>query len=118
MPPDGPPQGAPPLIFVLSPEIVTLPGRDATMAELASVMQRAALDRPVIDKTGLSGRYDFDLEWTPDESQFGGALHPPNTEAKPGLFAAMQQQLGLRLEATKGPVNTIVIDQAIRPSEN
>src|SRR5206468_583620 len=66
------PDGPQPLIFVLSPQGATLPGRDATMAELASVLQRAALDRPVIDKTGLSGRYDFDLEWAPDETQFGG----------------------------------------------
>jgi Protein of unknown function (DUF3738) len=42
------------------------------MGELASVMQRALLDRPVLDRTGLTGRYDFDLEFMPDESQFGG----------------------------------------------
>ncbi|MDE3195888.1 MAG: TIGR03435 family protein, partial [Acidobacteriota bacterium] len=56
--PDGP---APPLIFVLYPHKATLPGRDATMGELASVLQRAALDRPVLDHTGLTGRFDFDL---------------------------------------------------------
>ena len=114
------PEGPPPLIFVVSPQIVRLPGRDASMAELASVMQRDALDRPVIDKTGLAGRYDFDLEWTPDETQFGGALgNPPITgDSKPGLFTAIQQQLGLRLEATKGPVAMLVIDQVQRPSEN
>jgi uncharacterized protein (TIGR03435 family) len=48
-----------------------LPARNATMVQLASILQRAVLDRPVMDKTGLSGRYDFDLEWTPDETQFG-----------------------------------------------
>jgi uncharacterized protein (TIGR03435 family) len=119
--PDAFPEGPPPLIFVVSPQLVRLPARYATMADLASVMQRAALDRPVIDQTGLSGRYDFSLEWTPDETQFGGALgHPPNTDssAKPDLFAALQQQLGLRLEATKGPVETLIIDQAERPSAN
>ncbi len=116
---DAPPEGAPPLIFVIYPERVHLPARNATMAELASVMQRAALDRPVIDKTGLSGRYDFDLEWTPDDSQFGGSLgKPPASESKPGLFTALQQQLGLRMVATNGPVETIVVDRAERPSDN
>jgi uncharacterized protein (TIGR03435 family) len=119
--PDASPEGPPPLIFVVSPQLVRLPGHNATMAELASVMQRAALDRPVIDKTGISGRYDFDLEWTPDETQFGGALgKPPSTddEAKPYLFAAIQQQLGLRLEATKGMVEVLVVDGAERPTAN
>jgi uncharacterized protein (TIGR03435 family) len=46
--------------------------RDATMAELASVMQRAMLDRPVADQTGLTGSYDFDLEFMPDQSEFRG----------------------------------------------
>ena len=116
-----PPEGPPPLIFVVSPQSLHLPGRNATMAELASVFQRAALDRPVTDKTGLSGRYDFDLEFTPDETQFGGAFAKrANTDdsAKPGLFAAMQEQLGLRLEATRGPVEALVVDHVERPSAN
>jgi uncharacterized protein (TIGR03435 family) len=119
VPPDASPEGPPPLIFVLSPHLARLPGRNATMAELASVMQRAALDHPVLDKTGLSGRYDFDLEWTPDETQFSGVLgRSPDDSAKPGLFAAIHQQLGLRLESTKGLVDVLVIDHAERPSEN
>src|ERR1035438_361423 len=59
--PDASPEGPPPLVFVVSPQLVRLPGRNATMADLASVMQRAALDYPVLDQTGLSARYDFDL---------------------------------------------------------
>ena len=115
----APPDGPRPLIFVLSPQGVSLPGRNATMAELASVMQRAALDRPVMDKTGLSGRYDFDLEWTPDETQFGGQGPRETPEStKPSLFAAIQEQLGLRLEGTKGPVDVLVIDKVERPSDN
>jgi uncharacterized protein (TIGR03435 family) len=119
--PDASPEGPPPLVFVVSPQSLHLPGRYATMAELASVFQRSALDRPVVDKTGLSGRYDFDLEFTPDESQFDGAFgsRPGNDDsAKPGLFAAMQQQLGLRLEATKGSVEALVVDHIERPSDN
>jgi uncharacterized protein (TIGR03435 family) len=119
--PDATPEGPPPLAFVVSPQLVRLPARGATMGELASVMQRAALDRPVIDQTGLSGRYDFDLEFTPDESQFGGMLgHPPSGSdiAHPGLFAAMRDQLGLRLEPAKGPVDLLVVDRSEHPSDN
>jgi uncharacterized protein (TIGR03435 family) len=117
--PDATPGGPPPLVFMLSPERARLPGHNATMAELAAVMQRAALDRPVVDRTGLSGRYDFDLEWTPDETQFGGTVPTGNPEPpKPDLFSAIQQQLGLRLEATKGPIEALVIDRVERPSEN
>jgi uncharacterized protein (TIGR03435 family) len=119
MSPDDSPVGPPPLIFVVTPPAVRLPGRYATMAELASVFQRGMLDRPVVDQTGLLGRYDFDLEFTPDESQFGGVLgRPPSDAPLPGLFAALQQQLGLKLEATKGPVDVLVVDRAERPSEN
>src|SRR5947208_6375248 len=108
---DAAPEGPPPLVFVLSPQGASLPGRHATLAELASVLQRAALDRPVVDRTGLSARFDFDLEWMPDETQFGGQGPWANQEAaKPVLFAALQQQLGLKLEATKGPVEVLVID--------
>jgi uncharacterized protein (TIGR03435 family) len=90
------------------------------MAQFASMLQRAVLERPVLGKTGLVGRYDFDLEWTPDETQFGGQLPPikPENSGKPDLFAALQQQLGLRLESSKGPVDVIVIDHVERPSEN
>jgi len=116
---DVAPQGPPPLIFVVSPQLVRLPGRSATMVELASVLQRAALDDPVLDKTGLTARYDFDLEFTPDETVFGGVLGKGvDDSAKPGLFAAIQQQLGLKLEKTRGTVDVLVIDHVERPSEN
>jgi len=117
--PDASPEGPAPLIFVVSPQLVRLPGRNATMAELASVMQRAALDDPVLDKTGLTARYDFDLEFTADETVFGGTLGKSTDDsARPGLFSAIQQQLGLRLEATRGLVDVLVIDHVERSSEN
>src|SRR5205814_1069479 len=73
----SPPGTLPYLINTVYPEEkggvrVLLPARNATMPQLAAMMQRAVLDRAVVDNTGLSGTYDFDLEWTPDESQFGG----------------------------------------------
>ena len=117
--PEASPEGPPPLIFVVSPQLVRLPGRNATMADLASVMQRAALDYPVLDKTGLSARYDFDLEFTPDETVFGGMLGKGSDDSsRPDLLAAISQQLGLKLEATKGLVETMVIDHVERPTQN
>jgi len=113
--PDEPPA----LINVMFPGRVRLPARNAAMAQFASMMQRAVLDRPVVDQTGLSGRYDFDLEWTPDETQFGGqAPAGPEIPEKPDLFAAIQQQLGLKLEAARGQAEVLVIDRVVQPSEN
>lgn len=70
--PDATPEGPPPMVFNLSPALVRLPARYASLAEFASILQRSPLDRPVIDRTGLSGRYDFDLEFAPDERLWGG----------------------------------------------
>jgi uncharacterized protein (TIGR03435 family) len=113
--PDDPPA----LISTVYPQRIVMPARNATMSDLARLMQRAILDRPVVDKTGLSGRYDFDLEWAPDETQFGGEVPVAPADApSPPLFSAIQQQLGLKLEATKGPVAALVVDKAERPSAN
>ena len=107
------------LISTVYPQRIVLPARNATMAEFTSLLQRAVLDRPVVDKTGLSGRYDFDLQWAPDETQFGGEVPVASSEApSPPLFSALQEQLGLRLTATRGPVEAMVVDKAERPSSN
>jgi uncharacterized protein (TIGR03435 family) len=81
------------------------------------------MDRPVIDQTGLAGRYDFALNWTPDDSQFGGMpgkMPPPtdNTNPPPNLYTAIQEQIGLKLDATKAPADVMVIDHVEKPSEN
>ena len=117
---DGDPNGLPGLFFR---GLGVLPARNATMADFAGLMQSAVLDKPVVDQTGLTGRWDFTLKWTPDEFQFGGAgakLPPPagNTEAPPDLFTAMQQQLGLKLESTKALAEVFVVDHVEKPSEN
>ena len=93
------------------------------MGDFAEVMQSTMLDRPVVDQTGLSGRFDFQLKFTPDENQYGGLgirVPPPadDATAPPDLFTAMQEQLGLKLIATKAPVDVIVIDKVSKPSEN
>ena len=119
--PDDSPTGAPPLIFVIFPNRARLPGKYATMGDLAALLQRVVVGRPLVDKTGLNARYDFELEFLPVESQFDGVLHlstDSDEPAKPGLFAALQEQLGLRLTATKGPVEVLVLDRVNRPSEN
>jgi uncharacterized protein (TIGR03435 family) len=81
------------------------------------------MDKPVVDKTGLAGMFDFSLTWTPDESQFtsmGIHVPPPtdNPNAPPGLFTAIQEQLGLKLEPQKVPAEILVIDHVERPSAN
>ena len=89
------------------------------MSDFASLLQRALLDRPVVDRTGLTGRYDFDLDWAPDETQFGGEVPVAPADAQaPPFFTAIQQQLGLRLEATRGNVQAFVIDRAEAPTAN
>lgn len=113
------PEDAPALINIVYPQSIKLPARNVTMADFVSMLQRAVLDRPVLDKTGLTGKYDFDLEWAPDESQFNGEIAPPSADASAApLFTAIQQQLGLKLVATKGPVDALIVDRAERPSAN
>jgi len=84
------------------------------------VMELAVVDRPVLDATGLTKRFDFDVTFAPDGAQFGGRALPPSTDgsAAPSLFTAIQDQMGLKLEAVKALTNTIVIDHAERPSAN
>jgi uncharacterized protein (TIGR03435 family) len=78
------------------------------------------VNRTVTDKTGLNGIYDIDVRWTGDEfSQEPGTSASTPDSSGPSLFSALQEQLGLKLEAQKGPVEFIVVDRAERvPSEN
>jgi len=113
------PNGLPSLLFR---GLGSLPASNATMADFATVMQTAVLDRPVVDRTGLTGRYDFTLTWTPDETQFasmGIKVPPPPADATaPSLFTAVQEQLGLKFEPARGAVDVIVIDGVEHPSPN
>lgn len=76
--------------------------------------------RLVVDNTGLTGKYDISLQWTPDEvanaHQEAGATG--TTDSGPSIYTALQEQLGLRLDSTKGPVETVVVDHVEMPSEN
>jgi len=114
------PNGLPSLLFR---GLGVLPASNASIADLAGVMQSAVLDRPVVDQTGLTGRYDFTLTWTPDETQFlsmGVRIPPraPDAAGPPGLFTAIQEQLGLKFDSTRAPVDVIVVDKIERPTQN
>ena len=88
------------------------------MQAFASGLQGNVLDQPVIDRTGLSGRFDISLDWAPDDLQSAGNPQPDNSAAFPDLFTALKDQLGLKLESTKGLVDIFVIDHVEKPSEN
>jgi bla regulator protein blaR1 len=97
----------------------------AISTEMLAQSLSGMLGRPVVDKTGLTGKYDFVLEWAPDPGAdaraqgFGnGVTEPAPAPGGPSIFTALQEQLGLRLESQKGPVENIVIDRAEKPSEN
>ena len=81
------------------------------MASLANILT-AMINRSVIDKTGLPGTYDFTLQWSPDAEAGADVMAPP------GLFAALEDQLGLKLRPAKGPVRTLVVDEAEMPTAN
>jgi len=93
--------------------------RDTSMAWFARYLESTVLSRPVADKTGLSGTYDFDLSWRPDDSQFKGRF-AGSQEAQsdlPDLFTALKD-IGLRLETVKSLVQFMRIDHAEKASEN
>ena len=102
-----------------------------TMGGLAEMLSRQ-IGKPVIDQTGITGNYDVDLEFKPEEGmgmmrgmpapmprEGAPAGHEATAETGASIFTALQDQLGLKLDAKKGPVETIVVDQANKtPTEN
>ncbi len=119
---EGDPNGLPGLFF--RGRLGALAVRDATIGDFTTmILQGVVLDRPVLDQTGITGKYDFTLDWTPDDSQFSGmgATIPPPTDsasAPPPLFTAIQEQIGLKLDATKAPADVLVVDHIEQPSAN
>jgi uncharacterized protein (TIGR03435 family) len=85
----------------------------------ATALGALYVDRPVVDKTGLKGLYDIRLQWTPDPG-LNATLSPatPAPASGPSLSNAIEEQLGFKLEAGKGPLPVLVIDSVQRPSEN
>ena len=94
-----------------------------TMAQLADALTQELsreLGRPVIDHTGIQGRYDFALKWTPetDTDVVNGGTNGSSPDSGPSIFTAIQEQMGLKLESTKGPVQVLIIDHVEMPTEN
>jgi len=81
-------------------------------------MLQTFVQRPIIDKTNLTGLFDFKFNFTPDCGVIFACGPIDSTPSGPSLFAVLEQQLGLRLESAKGPVKVLVIDSVQRPSEN
>jgi uncharacterized protein (TIGR03435 family) len=122
--PPAPPEPGKPDALNCGQQMMSPRSLRAVSAPLANIIPMLArmLGRTIVDKTGLTGNYDVSLEWTPDESQ--SAMLPPDVPkpvadgSGPSIFTALQEQLGLKLESQKGPVEILVIDRAEKPSEN
>ena len=102
---------------------MTLTVRNAPFDSVANALQGNLLDKPVVNQTGLTGKYDFSVKFTPDGSQLANAGGVPGAgttdpDAPPDIFAAFQRQLGLKLESTKTAVDVMVIERIEKPSDN
>jgi bla regulator protein blaR1 len=130
-PPSGPPVVASvfpkncefPQMAIKSSGIWIAGERNATMASLAEAIYRfgvgaGAVDKPVVDETGLTGRFDFTLEYRPEFLRAPRADGPlPDSPGKP-FPEALREQLGLRLTSSRAPITTLIVDRVERPSEN
>lgn len=100
--------------FRMNGKAVTLTMQGTELSSLTNILSQQ-LHRQVADKTGLKGKYDATLEWTPEEASMQGTA---GDDAKPGIFTALQEQIGLKLESTKGSVDVIVVDGIEMPAAN
>lgn len=87
----------------------TMTFTNSSMSDFLLLGMQHYADRPLVDETGLTGRYDLALHWTPDQ------MKPSEGDAAPGLFTALREQTGLELKAAKGPVEVFVIDTVLKP---
>jgi uncharacterized protein (TIGR03435 family) len=108
----GDPNGAPRENENSNAGVVTMRMTNVSLGEFAPDLS-FFLDRPAVDQTGLTGRYDLQLKWTADESKA-----PADGSAPPGMFTAIQEQLGLKLEPVKAAVDVLVVDNVERPEAN
>jgi uncharacterized protein (TIGR03435 family) len=111
------------MLFVGAGEIVA---QGASISSFVNTLSGLNLGRPIIDKTNLTGKYDFKLQWTQDmevDANVGAAARDskaidPSPSSFPPLFTALQEQLGLKLESRRGTVASIVVDSIEKPSPN
>jgi uncharacterized protein (TIGR03435 family) len=128
-PPPPPPAAGTPVatpcgrvMFMISPSEVKLQGGKVAMPELVRMLS-TILGRAVIDKTGFAGAFDVRLQFGVDSSiagfpGFQGPPIPAGDSAAPPIFVAMQEQLGIKMESGKSPVEVLIVDHVERPSEN
>jgi uncharacterized protein (TIGR03435 family) len=97
----------------------TLDSRGLSIATLADFLS-SIMGRPVVDTTGVTGRFDFHIEYKIDQATAGfhSASDSNSDDTRPTIFTALQEQLGLQLKSDKGPCEYLVADHAERPSEN
>ncbi|HYA18611.1 MAG TPA: TIGR03435 family protein [Bryobacteraceae bacterium] len=115
------PNGLPGLFFGRGTPGVNFNVRNATIAEVGSTLQGSILDKPVVDQTGLTDKYDFTLKFTPDAGMLFFGPQPSGNDspdAPPDVFAAFEQQLGLKLGSTRAQAEVLVIDHVEKPSAN
>ena len=100
-------------------EMGKLTATGVPISNLASFLAQT-VHKQVMDKTGLTGKYDITLQWTPDDMPAGAAAHAATgiDNNAPSIYTALQEQLGLKLDSVKGPVDTIVVDHIEVASEN
>ena len=113
-PTDGPPRGS---ILKGSGMLIA---NAVSMSIFAKVLT-PELERPVLDKTNLNGRYDIRLKWAPENQPADGAGNQaaaPSPPDLPGLLTALREQLGLEIKADRGPVEFLIIDSAEKPTPN
>jgi uncharacterized protein (TIGR03435 family) len=120
-------RGQKPVARVVTPDatpdcsISTPPGKldmgTQPMRQFAAILSDI-VQRPVIDRTGLTGNYSASITYTPDNSRVGGADQPATDPNAASIFTALQEQLGLRLESTRGPIDVLVIDHIEKPTSD
>jgi uncharacterized protein (TIGR03435 family) len=115
--PCPPPTAATALCGTVSPGMGRIFGQRGRISQLADRLS-TMLGRTVVDKTGLTGSYDIDLKFAPDPALQQSPGGPPVDPSGPSIFTAIQEQLGLKLQAGKGPVEVIVVDSADKPDGN
>lgn len=101
-----------------SGDATTVIATHAAISDFVKTLKEVVVGRPVIDRTGIEGQYDFTLRFAPDRKDISGSDQASETDSAAGLFTAIQEQLGLKLEPTKAPVDVLVIDKVSQPSAN
>ena len=122
LPSQLPPPSKDPTPCLLGVGVGRLSARGMSVSDLSKTLATfAAIRRRVIDRTGLTGQFDYDLEWTPMVAPTGvpaPAVPTASSDGPPNVFTALQEQLGLKLESTKEVIPVLVIDSVNQPSEN